>query len=41
MTEEIEKGIEVPGNPPEDAVVPIAEALSARASVATLKILEA
>ncbi|MEM6908344.1 MAG: type II toxin-antitoxin system HipA family toxin [Pseudomonadota bacterium] len=41
VTEEIEKGIEVPGNPPEDAVVPIAEALSARASVATLKILEA
>jgi len=41
VTEEIEKGIEVPGNPPEDAVAPIAEALSARASVATLKILEA
>ncbi|GMN04219.1 type II toxin-antitoxin system HipA family toxin [Erythrobacter sp. MTPC3] len=41
VTEEIEKGIEVPGIPPEDAVVPIAEALSARASVAALKLLEA
>ena len=41
VTEEIEKGVEVHGIPPEDAVAPIAEALSARASVATLKILEA
>jgi len=41
VTEEIEKGIEVPGNPPEDAVAPIAEALSARASIAALKLLEA
>ncbi|MGB3472472.1 MAG: type II toxin-antitoxin system HipA family toxin [Erythrobacter sp.] len=40
VTENIEKGIEVPGNPPEDAVAPIAEALSARASVAALKLLE-
>lgn len=41
VTQEIEKGIEVPGIPPEDAVAPIAEALSARASVAALKLLEA
>ena len=41
VTEEIEKGIEVPGNPPEDAVATIAEALSTRASVAALKLLEA
>ncbi|MGI9362986.1 MAG: type II toxin-antitoxin system HipA family toxin [Parasphingorhabdus sp.] len=41
VTEEIEKGVQVPGNPPEDAVAPIAEALSVRASVAALKLLEA
>ncbi len=41
VTEEIEKGVQVPGNPPEDAVAPIAEALSTRASVAALKLLEA
>ncbi len=41
VTEEIEKGVQVPGNPPEDAVAPIAEALSNRASVAALKLLEA
>ena len=41
VTEEIEKGIEVPGNPPEDPVAPIAEALSTRASVAALKLLDA
>ena len=41
VTEEIEKGVQVPGNPPDDAVAPIAEALSLRASVAALKLLEA
>lgn len=41
VTEEIKKGIQVPGNPPEDAVAPVAEALSTRASVAALKLLEA
>ena len=41
VTEEIEKGVQVPGNPPEDAVAPIAEALSIRASAAALKLLEA
>ena len=41
VTEEIEKGVKVPGNPPDDVVAPIAEALSARASVAALKLLEA
>lgn len=41
VTEEIENGVQVPGNPPEDAVAPIAEALSTRASAAALKLLEA
>ena len=41
VTEEIEKGVQVSGNPPEDAVAPIAEALSTRASAAALKLLEA
>ena len=41
VTEEIEKGVQVPGNPPEDAVAPIAEALSTRASAAALKLMEA
>ena len=40
VMEEIEKGIEVPGIPPEDAVVPIAEALSARAKVLGTKLFE-
>lgn len=40
VTKEIEKGVAVHGNPPEDAVAPVAEALSARASVAALKLLE-
>ena len=41
VTEEIAKGVQVPGNPPDDAVAPIAEALALRASVAALKLLEA
>lgn len=41
VTEEIKQGVQVPGNPPEDAVATIAEALSTRASVAALKLLEA
>lgn len=40
VTKEIVKGVQVPGNPPENAVAPIAEALSARASVVALKLLE-
>ena len=40
VTEEIEKGVLVPGNPPEDAVAPIAEALSTRTSAAALSLLE-
>ncbi|MEM7689297.1 MAG: type II toxin-antitoxin system HipA family toxin [Pseudomonadota bacterium] len=41
VTEEIEKGVQVPGNPPENAVAPIAEALPTRASAAALKLSEA
>lgn len=41
VTEEIEQGVLVPGNPPADAVATIAEALSTRTGVAALKLLEA
>lgn len=37
---EIEKGVQVPGNPAEEMVAPVAEALSARASIVALKLLE-
>jgi len=40
VTEETEKGVKVPGNPPEDAVAPIVEALSARAQVLGRKLFE-
>ena len=37
---EIEKDVQVPGNPPEKVVAPVIEALSARASIVALKLLE-
>nr|WP_244959029.1 type II toxin-antitoxin system HipA family toxin [Novosphingobium marinum] len=37
---ETEKDVQVPGNPPEEVVVPLAEALSARANIVALRLLE-
>ncbi len=41
VTKEVEQGVQVPGNPPEGAVAPVAEAILTRASVAALKVLKA